>query len=79
MTVHFVTEGFNRVDAVMATVPLHASHTGVYLANVIRDKLERFEVNPSHLVALVRDGASNMVAVGKVLRDDYPHMFEYDR
>jgi len=60
-TVHWLTEIFERKEAVLHAHPLSGSHSGEMLCREYNAMLSKWKINNEQVHLIVRDNASNMV------------------
>uniref|UniRef100_A0A914DJW1 BED-type domain-containing protein n=1 Tax=Acrobeloides nanus TaxID=290746 RepID=A0A914DJW1_9BILA len=60
VTTHSVNENFDRMDNVLATIPIEKEHTGEEIAKLIEQCLKTNRLKMDRLAAMVRDDAKNM-------------------
>lgn len=65
LTVHWMTDSFERKSAVLHAEPLRGSHTGEILCDHYRRMLAKWNINKSQVHLMVRDNASNMIKAMK--------------
>jgi hypothetical protein len=66
VTIHHITDKFQRNDFVLDAVPLE-NHTGLDIAQAIQNTLEANGFESKKVVCLVRDDAKNMQRTAHVL------------
>lgn len=71
VTVHYISEDWLLMSHVLGTLPLEERHTGENLAAWMIEMLLKFDVNPSKVVTVVHDNASNMVSATNILLATY--------
>lgn len=71
VTVHYVSKEWILKSHVLGTLLLEERHTGEHLSEWIVKMLSNFGVNPSKIVAVVHDNASNMVSAMNILHSTY--------
>lgn len=67
VTTHAVNDNFDRLDNVLATIPIEREHTGEEIASLIEQCLEKNGLKVDKLVAMVRDDAKNMQKTCRLL------------
>lgn len=71
VTVHYVSQEWLLRSHVLGTLLLEERHTGEHLSEWIVEMLSNFGINPSKVVAVVHDNASNMVSALNKLKSSY--------
>ncbi|XP_071088069.1 E3 SUMO-protein ligase ZBED1-like [Haliotis cracherodii] len=74
ITAHFVSEEWQMENPVLQTRPLHESHTGTNLANVLTSALTEWKIDRFGNVAISTDNASNIVSAVKQSPSLNPHI-----
>lgn len=70
ITTHTVTDDFQRLDDVFATIVVENEHTGEAIANLIENCLVENGLSISSVTACVRDDAKNMAKSCRLLAID---------
>uniref|UniRef100_H2ZWK5 HAT C-terminal dimerisation domain-containing protein n=1 Tax=Latimeria chalumnae TaxID=7897 RepID=H2ZWK5_LATCH len=71
VTAHFITKDWQLKSINLAIKPLSERHTGENIVTFIEEVLEKFELEPSCICALVCDNGVNMVAAARKLKEKY--------
>ncbi|XP_071083855.1 E3 SUMO-protein ligase ZBED1-like [Haliotis cracherodii] len=74
ITAHFVSEEWQMENPVLQTRPLHESHTGTNLANVLTSALTEWKIDRFGNIAISTDNASNIVSAVKQSPSLNPHI-----
>ena len=61
LTVHWLTNKFEKKEAVMHAQPLPDRHTGEVLSREYHNMLAKWNIKPGQVHLIIRDNASNMV------------------
>ena len=69
VTVHYIDEDWNLQSVVLALKELSESHTAVNISELIKSVIDTVEADPE-LSILVTDGAANMLASSRALKQD---------
>uniref|UniRef100_H2ZXV6 HAT C-terminal dimerisation domain-containing protein n=1 Tax=Latimeria chalumnae TaxID=7897 RepID=H2ZXV6_LATCH len=70
VTAHFITD-WQLKNINLATKPLSERHTGENIVTFIEQVLEKYELEPSCICALVCDNGANMIAAARKLKEKY--------
>ena len=60
VTAHFLTGNWKLVTKVLSTAEMPERHTGVHIAQRIRDSIENWGLSNERITAVVHDNAANM-------------------
>ncbi len=60
VTAHFVDEGWNLQNKVLLTQAMPEKHTGINIAERLRDSVKEWNIDENNISAVVRDNARNM-------------------
>ena len=67
---HFITPDWQMVSCVLATSPFPGHHTGVNIADKLKEIVSSYDLETSCLIALVHDQGSNMELAGELLEKE---------
>lgn len=70
ITIHYINDHFERIDRVLATIPIEQSHTGNYIASLIEECIINKQLKLEKIAAIVRDDARNMQKSCQLLKID---------
>lgn len=62
---------FRIVTRAIGMVNLASSHTGKYLASVVRDRMELLDIKTTQLIAITTDNASNMSSMIETMNEKF--------
>jgi hypothetical protein len=71
LTLHYIDNNFMRKNWTLEVRPLPGQHTGMAIADALRETMAEWGLRKDRCVALLRDGASNGVSAGNQLA--FPH------
>lgn len=71
ITCHFISDDWELTSFCLTTMPLEERHTGPNIAAWIEQAVERFEISPSKIVAVVHDNGSNVVLAANILQEKH--------
>lgn len=71
---HFISDDWELTSLCLTTMPLEERHTGPNIAAWIQQAVERFEIPPSKIVAIVHDNGSNVVLAANILQEKHGWM-----
>ena len=65
-TAHFINEEWNFLSCVLGTVYFPGHHTGVHIADKVKETLWNFQIKTDQVSAVVHNQASNAVLAGRL-------------
>lgn len=68
---HFITEGWQMKTLNLATMPLEERHTAANIMTWMEELIEKFNILPTKIKAVVHDNGSNMVAAMRMLEEKH--------
>lgn len=71
ITCHFLSDDWKLNTFCLTTMPLEERHTGANIAAWIQEAVEKFDIPPSKIVALVHDNGSNIVLAANILQEKH--------
>ena len=70
-TAHFIDEDWELTSCCLETTHFGGSHTGVRIAEKLRQATQRFNISDSAVEAVVHDQAANVELAGKPVPSSY--------
>ncbi|XP_040297398.1 E3 SUMO-protein ligase ZBED1-like [Bufo bufo] len=71
ITCHYIGDDWKMNSICLTTKPLEERHTAAHIAGWLEEVLERFQIPPKKIIALVHDNAANMVAAENILEEKH--------
>ena len=71
VTVHYINKEWEMASYILDTATFPGHHTGVLIAQKLKDILSKFEVQQSQVVAIVHDQGSNIELGGQLLENEW--------
>ncbi|XP_044155622.1 E3 SUMO-protein ligase ZBED1-like [Bufo gargarizans] len=71
ITCHYIGDDWKMNSICLTTMPLEERHTAAHIAEWLEEVLERFQIPPKKIIALVHDNAANMVAAANILEEKH--------
>lgn len=68
---HFLSEDWQMKSFNLATMPLQERHTGANITTWMEEVVEKFDISPAKIKAVVHDSGSNMVAAMRMLEEKH--------
>ncbi|XP_051958615.1 E3 SUMO-protein ligase ZBED1-like [Xyrauchen texanus] len=68
---HFITKDWQMKTLNLATLPLEERHTAANIMIWMEEVIEKFDILPSKIKAIVHDNGSNMVAAARLLEEKH--------
>ncbi|XP_069374455.1 E3 SUMO-protein ligase ZBED1 isoform X1 [Paralichthys olivaceus] len=68
---HFITKDWQMKTLNLATLPLEERHTAANIMIWMEEVIEKFDILPSKIKAIVHDNGSNMVAAAQLLEEKH--------
>ena len=76
VTIHYIDDEWILRSCVLHTIEMPESHTAQNIADRLIACSAKFEINPKNIIAIVRDGAANMGAAMRKLKESSEWDFE---
>uniref|UniRef100_A0A1A8ACL7 Uncharacterized protein n=1 Tax=Nothobranchius furzeri TaxID=105023 RepID=A0A1A8ACL7_NOTFU len=71
ITCHYIGTEWQMESICLSTMPLEDRHTAQNIAMWLQETLEKFEINPEKVSAIVHDNGANIVAAAKLLEAQF--------
>ncbi|XP_035981203.1 zinc finger BED domain-containing protein 1-like [Fundulus heteroclitus] len=71
VTCHYITDDWDMQSISLTTMPLQDRHTASNIAEWLEQVVDRFEIPPSKIIAIVHDNGANIVAAANILEEKH--------
>ncbi|KAM4557393.1 E3 SUMO-protein ligase ZBED1-like [Fundulus diaphanus] len=71
VTCHYITDDWDMQSISLTTMPLQGRHTASNIAEWLEQVVDRFEIPPSKIIAIVHDNGANIVAAANILEEKH--------